>query len=382
MKNTERIVWIMVLSFVIVWTMTRNNKPTLGITEEKKTYSERRLSERASPHASGERSERRSGGTRVTELAIGAQTQRALRNPDPITRMENLLRVLSSCDAANLDQALASWKELKASGIQLPAEEALLDIRAGQLKGSELLAACTGSREDWSQMESRKNQFRGWLQADPSEAARWLDQLPAGKFRDQMTMIEVTSIAKDDPQRALLGLAALPDHLHRQAGQEMAFRLRETESVEASAAILKSMETHATEREAAGLDAMFNSLVDAASDTGSDQIPALLEEHLGQPYIAPNTWAQASTAQGKTRDATTALDWALMAESNNRQLPQGTLLASAVREMPLEKLREVESWSEKNFDKPGVTLMQDELARRIRTLEDRGDDANEYDPKD
>lgn len=159
-------------------------------------------------------------------------------------------------------------------------------------------------------------------------------------------------------------------------------RLRETESVESSSAVLKAMESHAGTADADSLSAMFESLVETATTTGGDPAASLLENHLGQSYLGDWAWVQVSEATGRSRDAAGALEWALGAEARNTSLPAGALLAGAIREMPLEKLSEAEAWSTANADKPGVAVMKEELVRRMNILENRGADDNEYDRDD
>lgn len=384
MKNAERVVWLVLVAGVSAWALSTHSQSGPRPTGQTSTAEERARSIRAGA-AEDTSFARRSGNVDRggVKARPGPRTTQALQTTDPLQRMSDLLAVLSTCGPGDFAEVRKAWDELKATGISLPAEEALLEVRAGQLQGAELLTGCTGSADDWNRIESRRNEYKGWLQADATAAGRWLDKLPPGKFRDQMALIQIAATARDEPGAALARLSTLPAHLRFQAGKEVALRLRETESVESSSAVLKAMESHAGAADADSLSAMFESLVETATTTtGGDPAASLLENHLGQSYLGDWAWVQVSEATGRSRDAAGALEWALGAEARNTSLPAGALLAGAIREMPLEKLSEAEAWSTANADKPGVAVMKEELVRRMNILENRGADDNEYDRDD
>src|SRR5690606_11772095 len=82
--------------------------------------------------------------------SVGTRSLHALRSGDPLTRLSGFLKILESADAANFDQVSSALSELKASGASLPVEEDLMNYRAGQLKGEELMVGKTGSSEDFA----------------------------------------------------------------------------------------------------------------------------------------------------------------------------------------------------------------------------------------
>ena len=242
--------------------------------------------------------------------------------------MAGFLKLLAASDSKNIGDVAAAWEKLKATGVSLPAEEALLNYRLGQLKGSEVLAGHTGSAADFQSLDMLKRRFEGWLQSDPSSADAWLNHLPPGKFRDQIALSAIAASGPYDPMGALTRVAELPEHLRQAAGRTMGERIRETESIEAGSEFLRNLGSRAGEEESPYLKGIFESLL--AKTDGSGELSArLIEAHLGQSYVDPGSLARASAEKGRA-DPVSALDWALSLEDRKPDLPRGTLLAAAV----------------------------------------------------
>lgn len=303
----------------------------------------------------------------------------ALRRTDPLERMASWLAVLSACDERDISRAMKSWDERKAAGIALPAEERLLNFRLGALKGGEALAGHTGTGADLAQLDLLKNRFEGWLETDPSGAGIWMEDLTIGKFRDQMALSVIASVARDHPEAAMHHVAALPEHLRRKAGEVAGARLRETGSLDDGSELLQRLAD--TVGDVSYLNGIFESLADTTESGGDEFAAHMVETHLDQPYVSPGILAKVSAAKGKT-DPVAALDWAVRIEQRKTGLPQGTLLMAAVREMDLISLAEAEQWGSGRADLPGTADMMACLEARKRMLEDRGEDANEYDKDD
>jgi len=306
----------------------------------------------------------------------------ALAQTDPLQRMTGFLRLLASCDAESIPEVEAAWMKLKASGIELPAEEALLDYRLGQLKGAEGLGGHGESPADFAKLPSVRQRFEGWLQADPYAAEAWLDGLPAGKFRDQMalSMIVATSAA-GDPEGALERVADLPEHLRQMAGRSMGERIRETGSMESASEILERLGGRSEEGHTPYLKGVLESLLNENSGANGERVTSLLESHLDQAYVDSGALAQVTAGKGRT-DPASALDWAVGIEGKRADLPQGSLLSAAVGSMDLAGLDVAEEWALRHPSAPGIDAMHEDLQMRRRILEDRGDDANEYDKDD
>jgi hypothetical protein len=80
------------------------------------------------------------------------------------------------------------WKDLRLAGTYLPHEEVMMNLRAGELMGRQILAKRQGSPRNLSMMHALKPQYRGWVKSDSADARRWLDELPEGDYRKQMTL--------------------------------------------------------------------------------------------------------------------------------------------------------------------------------------------------
>ena len=218
----------------------------------------RRAAERLRESAVGRPAKRESGAT----FSMDSRMTYALRRTDPLERLAGWMDVLSACDETGIAQVIESWEKRKAAGIALPAEEALLNFRLGQLKGGEVLAEHTGTAGDFEQLDLLKSRFEGWLEADPAGAGRWMEDLPTGKFRDQMALSVIASSARDHPEAALLLVAALPAHLRRKAGEAAGARLRETGTMEDGSALLSSLEGAAGD--GSYLNGIFETLIGGA----------------------------------------------------------------------------------------------------------------------
>lgn len=375
--KTERYVWITLLMAAAAWGATRG-----GMRAEQDHAGDTAppASRTASPRrtADGSAESRVMSPARRESRATGSpesQVTQALHRSDPLARMAGWLDLLSACDGKRIDRVMDAWEERKAAGIALPAEEKLLNFRLGQLKGGEVLADHGGTPEDYEKLDLLRSRFEGWLEADPSGAGRWLEQLPTGKFRDQMSLAVIASSVRDQPEAAMHQVAGLPEHLQRKAGETAGTRLRETGSIEEASALLGSLEGGAGE--ASYLNGILETLIGGAEDP----VLRLVENHLDRPYVTPGTLEKLSTAKGKA-DPLAALDWAVEIQERKPDLPQGSLLVASVREMDLEDLVKAEEWGNARAAWPGTAEMLATVEARKRLLENQGADSNEYDPHD
>lgn len=378
MKQKERTVWtIAVIALLGVIVVGRNGVTQEADGEQAGLHSGSSGRTTGNSLRSGDDStwERRTRDSqkRPDSTALGVL---ALRSEDPLERMSNFLQALSSSDAASIAKLRATLAAMKAEGQAFPAEESLLEFRAGQLEGAALLAGRTGSREDAAEIETVRKHLEGWASTDRAAAANWVESLPAGKYRDQLAVSYLTTAAKHDPEGSMQLVASLHPSQQAAAGRATAKALAETASVGEVTGILNTMELAAGDEGRGYLSAMFDTLV---AESGGNSL-GLVESNLDRSYVTAASLARVSSAKAKN-DPAAALDWAASI-GGRKGLDQGQLLTAAVGGMDLEGLNRAEEWAAAHWGKEGVDTMWAAVLRNRNSLENRGDDINEYDKDD
>ncbi len=379
MKQTERLVWIAIAAIILAWHFL--GAPGRGSTDAAGSPSTSPAPHRSAdrlpgmePHSSPARTTRSGSAGRSTPEA---RSLTALRSTDPLIRLSAFLEVLSSCGSGDIEEVSAALAGLKAAGISLPLEEDLLNFRAGQLKGAELMAGRSGTSGDLAMLEIHKKQFDGWIHADRISAGRWLDGLPAGRYRDQMAVAYIAACSKDDPGGSLALVSSLHPSQQAAAGRAVAARLAESASAEDAAAMLRDLPAGGGTSQRY-LSSFFDSLVATAAKDGSPLAFTLVEENIGQPYVNRATLTRLSTERAKS-DPQGALAWAVSLEGRKGDMPGGELVASAIHGMDLEGLREARAWAATQQEGEAYWLRM--IDRRESLLEDSGGD-NAYDRDD
>ena len=379
MKVMERIGWGAALLGAVAWGVMRGNQSTPPEAGGHDRPPVARETQGSKPDHRV--MARRSLRTREDRSTLESRVAGSLGQTDPLQRMAGFLKLLAVCDEESIGDVAIAWEKLKATGISLPAEEALLNYRLGQLKGAEVLAGHAGSAADLESLDLLRRRFEGWLQSDPYAADKWLDALPAGKFRDQIALSAIAVSGSYDSENAFNRVAELPEHLRQAAGRTMGERIRETGTIESGSDLLRQFGSRAVTGDTAYLKGIFQSLLGDSAGSGGERAAQLVEEHLDQPYVDAGTLAQVSAGKGKA-DPVFALEWAMSMEERKPDLPQGSLLVAAVQGMNPADLQRAEDWASSRAGSPGIAEMQAELEARRRVLEERGDDENEYDKDD
>lgn len=382
MKQRERIAWmITVLTIIIVWTVTSRGKPEAGdksqAVDAEASQSPRHPERHAPSDRAGERSrkDRPEGGMAARSGSVRSRTLNALRSDDPVARMAAFLQVLSSCDASGFDQAKEALDELKAAGISLSGEEELMHFRAGQLKGPELLAGRTGTAADFAELGNLKQQYEGWIHADPHAAGRWLDGLPAGRFRDQMAVALIAASTKDDPLGSLNLVATLHPSQQAAAGGSVAAAATTADA----SALLRTLEANASGADGPYLETMFTALAGKVASGNDPAAVSLIEEHLDQPYVSGSALSLVSAAKAKF-DPQGALDWAVDLEARMpAKLNHGQVVSNVIQALSLDGLDAAENWA---ASQPDAKELQSAIERRKETLQDRQGEENQYDRDD
>jgi len=378
MKKMERVAWITTVAVVVAWNVVMQGKPVEK--EPRGGDSGSRLDGRGRPSLA--EAGPSSGPGRVRETAgrsdMHARSLQALRSPDPLTRLSEFLKVLASVDAGSFGQVSEVLDELKASGISLPVEEELLHFRAGQLRGAELMSDYTGSSRDFAMIGVIRKQYEGWIQADAHGAGRWLEALPAGKFRDQMAVSYMASCTKDDPISALKLVQTLHPSQQEAAGRAVAKQLAQSASAEEAAALLRTLESNAGAAESRYVSALFEALASGEGGATEAVTLSLVESNFDQPYVTGTSLARLSAGKART-DPRGALEWAASMEGRKNDIPHGAMVAATINGMTLEGLKSARGWAETQQD--GTAYWLDVINRREGFLEDQGGD-DEYDKDD
>lgn len=380
MRKFERAAWATALLGVIAWSAmdrkTPDSLPGGEASTEARTGGSR---DRWAGTGDGGSPDRRSARQGADRPGFESQSRTALRGDDPLQRMSDFLSLVSTCDADGLDALESSFAALKAEGVSLPAEEALLNFRAGQLKGAALLGGRSGTAEDFAMLDTLKPQFEGWIQGDPHSAGKWVEGLAAGKFRDRMAISYIAAVMKDDPAQSMRWVASLHPSQQATAGKVAADKLTETGSLEEAGDLLRTLGASGGSADDAYLRSMFESLVDKATGDNRQVAIALVESHLDQPYVTVGALTRATSEKAKD-DPIAALQWAADIEYSKPGVPQGGMIAAAIGGMSAEGLSAAEKWAE---IQPDADLWLQSIGRRKNLLEDRGTaDHNEYDKGD
>ncbi|MFD0893967.1 hypothetical protein KBB96_11130 [Luteolibacter ambystomatis] len=369
MMKLERFAWITALAAVAAWGTMRtpasheqNDDSSNPLPLQQRT---------ASPRTAGEKDNR--DYSQVHRSSAAQRSSQALENPDPLARMTDFLAVLSSCDAAGLDRIAAEMEEMQARGISLGPEADLVNYRAGQLKGADLLSSRTGTAADLSVMGSLRKQFEGWLQTSPMEARQWLDRLPPGKFRDEMSVASIANTAKSDPAAAIQRASILPASQQTAAGRAAAEELARSTSAGEISSLLQGIPPGTG---TGYLTSLVDTLINAPE--GDVLADSLSGDLLASPAVTSATLLRASTARAKL-DPMNALDWAASVEGRKTDLPPGAVLSAAVRGMSLADLSRAEQWAAAH---PAASGLPAAIAEHRSLLENRGNDENEYNRDD
>ena len=377
----ERCIWACALVIVAIWGAFREDEASGGKRGPEQAAASKSVARGAGEARPGDVQGRGArSGTKRQRSGTGNAVVRALNREDPLGRMTDFLAVLSTCDQGNLAEIEAVWSNLKATGVKLPAEESLLNYRIGQIKGAEALEGSTGTAKDFASLDLLRSRFDGWIATDPAGAKVWLDGLPEGKFRDQMTLSAIAASARDNPVSALEQVAGLPVHLRQLAGRSVGDRFRESLPLDQGSHLLTDLGAMGASADDAYLEGIFDSLAGAVSQGGDEAVMRLVEGHLDQPYVSYQTLQRLSTEMGKN-DPITALERA--AEFQKKQgASEGEFLSAAMREMSLSDLEKVETWASEKGGSADTAEVRLLLENRRRILEERGDDENEYDRDD
>lgn len=385
MKHTERIAWAVITLVAVLWNVIgtggeKSPQPHSGAEEAQGGQ----VRNRSTRFPRSGRSSREGGADRdssSSRASVKARSLMALRADNPLSRMTQFLELLASCDAAGFEQITEALNELKRSGIFHPELDALVNFRAGQLKGPDLMKGRTGTAADFEIMGPLTQQYEGWLQADPAAAGQWLDSLPAGKFRDKMAVAYIAASTKDDPIGAMELVSSLHPSQQASAGQAVIRRMEESETLGDVSALLSTLEANAGTGESPYLKGMLEALAEGAAKAGHQDAFSVLDNHIDGRYVSGDLLARISEAKGKS-DPVAALEWAAEVEGTKGDLHDGALLSATVGGMGLQQLDMAEAWAKERQEWPGVATMQNTLDSRRQVLENRGGGENEYDRDD
>ncbi len=377
MRKFERTIWILVVAALAAW---GNWKRTPPRSDTGNSSNPLPAKSSGRPVTAGDRAPQGGTGQRG-HTRTASQVRAAIAQEDPLQRLSKFLDLLANCDADGLAGIMAEMETMRGKGMHLPLEERLLDIRAGQLKGSELLSQRSGSARDREELETIKAQYEGWLQSDASAAQSWLATLPPGRFHDQLAITAIGASASTDPAASLLQAASLHPSQQKAAGQNVADRLLESGPLENAAASFETMKSAAGQADSAYLAGVFGTLLAGASEQDPAMAAALAEGHVHEAYADSASLAKVSAKMAGS-DPAAALQWSLKIEGMKGESAGSGVAAAAIRGMDLDHLAAAEEWSAAHAGMPGVDRITAELGRRRNVLEDQGSDDGGYDRDD
>jgi hypothetical protein len=304
-------------------------------------------------------------------------TTRVLRDSDPIRRTSGFMRILDHSTPENFHHINQAWKDLRFAGTYLPHEEIMMNFRAGELMGRRILANRQGSPRDLSMMHALKPQYRGWVKSDSADARRWLDELPEGDYRKQMTLTYIGALAEDNPTGSLDEIAGLPEEYQAAAGGAVVAQLRQSDSIDSASDFLAA-QAAAGNADTLLFRGMFDSLAGGTVDGDGELMSRLVEEHVGQPYMNANWITRAATLRGERDEKTTeVLEWALRMESAAKDIAPGSVLAATTALMPASKLSEVEKWLAVQPESPALDGLRAVIEARAAEMAPEGSEPAE-----
>lgn len=377
MKQIERVGWIVVVIGISAWSYFGKtgggvNSPEPGPAFPHTTRARERGSE---TKGATSRHLPRTQGAKKDNLA--ARSRQALRSGDSLSRLAEILKILGAADAGDLAQVQAAFADLKSAGLSFPAEEELLQYRAGQIKGAELLSGRRGSSEDFAMMGTLKKQYEGWIQADPQAANVWLDNLPAGKFRDQMAVAYIAASTNDDPVSAYKLVSSLHPSQQEHAAKAVGERLAKSTSADEASTVLRNLESKGGGTDTRNLSSMFETLVTEPGKGGF--AIAMVEKNLDESYVSGSTLARVSEVNAKT-DPEATLMWAVSMEGKKVDVPEGEVVSAAIRGMTVDGLEAAKAWAATQQE--GADYWLNMIEQRQELLLDRIGEENEYDKDD
>lgn len=304
--------------------------------------------------------------------ALREFTTRVLRDSDPIRRTSGFMRILDRSTPENFHHINQAWKDLRFAGTYLPHEEVMMNFRAGELMGRKILANRQGSPRDLSMMHALKPQYRGWVKSDSADARRWLDELPEGDYRKQMTLTYIGALAEDNPTGSLDEIGGLPEEYHAAAGGAIVAQLRQSDSIEGASDFLAA-QAAAGNGETPLCRGMFDSLAGGTVDGNGELMSRLVEDHIGQPYMNAHWITRAATLRGERDEKTTeVLAWALRIEGAAKDIAPGSVLAATTALMPASKLSAVEKWLDSQPENPALDTLRAVIEARAAEMAPEG----------
>jgi len=295
-------------------------------------------------------------------------TTRVLRDSDPIRRTSGFMRILDRSTPENFHHINQAWKDLRFAGTYLPHEEVMMNFRAGELMGRQILASRKGSPRDLGMMHALKPQYRGWVKSDSADARRWLDELPEGDYRKQMTLTYIGALAEDNPTGSLGEIAGLPEEYHAAAGGAIVAQLRQSDSIDKASDFLAA-QAAAGNAETPLFHGMFDSLAGGTTDGNGELMSRLVEDHIGQPYMNAHWITRAATLRGERDEKTSeVLAWALRMEGAAKDIAPGSVFAATTALMPAAKLGEAEKWLAGQPESPAMETLRAVIEARAATM--------------
>ena len=372
MKSSERVIWIILTSLCAAFAFMGHT----GMRERKNTP------DSVQPSSRGERTSQvgdltprpnRQGDIRSIPKGgpeLQAYTEAILRHPDPIYRVRSFIRILDQVTPESHADVFAAWRKLRVSGTYLAIEEKMMNHRAGEIMGRDILESRTGSDRDLSMIHALRDQFAGWVSADSIAAAAWLSTLEDGTYKNAMNATYLRTLAINEPGKALAaGLGADPD-TQRSVGHSLASAIRDMRSMKAASDYLLAQAKQVDESNECLYQAYLSNIVQGGMEWDRNTTAEVLEDHLNKPYASESLFLEAARKRGcLDQDPSALLAWTQrIVENSNQKFDFATMLTAALSQMDGPKLELVNAWLQNNQNPAMNETLEEILKARLNAL--------------
>lgn len=135
-----------------------------------------------------------------------------------LTHLERIRRFIDALDAMSPDELLEARREfenLAQQGYSVNYEVNFMYWKLGETLGGEALEAIKPAGTDGTVTEGVTRSMAAWATKEPAKAVAWFNDLPDGKFRDEMAFWVVDGLCQRDPEEGARFYAGLPIEIQR-----------------------------------------------------------------------------------------------------------------------------------------------------------------------
>lgn len=298
-----------------------------------------------------------------------AQFRDALSSLDRLERTKNLLVLLDKMTPENGQAYLDGWLDFVNENSVPVAEAQLFNRRIGEVLGAVVVGGRTGTKwDEKNALSAVREQFTGWMYADPAAAKGWLDGLQNESFREKLLDAYVVVTAEKDMPGALAFLKGLPEELQSQSASVIITAAKAARNQEQLGAWFQEIVTGAGERKDASWlratgDALMQNL--AGARIAGASAAAIYEAHRGQPYMSAQWGARLAGLYARS-DAAEGLTWAAKMSAAGQE----EMLPAAIAGILPDKLDHALQWAQATPGGPQRDSILAGLAERYASVDE------------